>query len=124
MFLPMDQSEDVHRMRLDYLRDAAFLGRRARKLSMEFAAVDIERSALAYVQVRFEWGEGGGIHGTVQLTGMPVTAVAKSLWVSSLWARCALMCAVQALLRSGVHEATTWPSSRSDANILCRCDAF
>lgn len=81
VWLPMDQSEQVHKKRLEYLRDADFLGRRARVLTMEFAAVDVARSALAHVRLQFVWGDGGGIKGSVQITGMPITAVANSIWV-------------------------------------------
>jgi hypothetical protein len=81
VWLPMDQPEAVLHHRLQYLEDASFLGSRSRELTLDFAAVDVARSALAYVKLQFSWQDGGSIDGVVKITGMPITTLASSIWV-------------------------------------------
>jgi hypothetical protein len=81
VWLPMDQPEAVLHNRLQYLKDASFLGSRSRKVTLDFAAVDVARSALAYVKLQFLWQDGGAICGDVKIIGMPITTLASSLWV-------------------------------------------
>jgi hypothetical protein len=84
IWLPMDQPEAVFQHRLQYLEEASFLGSRAHKLTLDFAAVDMARLALAYVKVQFVWLDSGAIHGETKITSMPVTTMATTLWVCIL----------------------------------------
>jgi hypothetical protein len=81
VWLPMDQPEAVLQNRLQYLKDASFLGSSSQELTLEFAAVDVARSALAYVKLQFSWHDGGSIDGVVKISGMPIATLASSIWV-------------------------------------------
>jgi hypothetical protein len=83
VWLPMDQPQAIFQQRLVYLKDAGFLGSRAQMLTLQFAAVDVVRSALVYVRLVFTWTVGGTIEGEVVMTGMPVTTLSSSFWVRS-----------------------------------------